>query len=278
VEKTLYISDLDGTLLDSDSKIQKFSEDIINRLISQGMQFSIATARSWSSASQIVKGLNLNLPVVTYNGAFIVDPVSGNIIESSCFEKAQADHVLNALIKADIYPLVYSFINKEERVSWVGNKENEGIKYYLKLRKDDKRLRSVNSADDLFDGDIFYFTAIGTRDKLETLTRLFVNDSYFSYTFQQELYRDEYWLEIKKYDATKAVGVEKIKRIAGCSRVISFGDSLNDLPMFSISDEAYAVSNANKKLIAAATKVIENADDNGVARWLDSNLKTKEVC
>jgi hydroxymethylpyrimidine pyrophosphatase-like HAD family hydrolase len=42
--------------------------------------------------------------------------------------------------------------------------------------------------------------------------------------------------------------------------------------MFSVSDEAYAVSNATPSLIEAATQVIGSSDDNGVARWLSENL------
>lgn len=269
---TLYISDLDGTLLNRESKVEKVSTDIINNLISKGMKFTIATARSWSSAEIVVNGLDLTLPVATYNGAFIVDPTSANIIESNCFKKAQAGYVLNTFIQAGIYPLVYSFINGEEKVSWLGEKENDGIRDYYESRKGDKRLRLVNSIDDLFVGDIFYFTAIGTKEELQSLVKPFEDERYFSYTFQKELYKDEYWLEVKRFDSTKAKGIEKIKKMVGCTRVISFGDSTNDLPMFSISDEAYAVSNANPKLIEAATEVIRCADDNGVARWLNENV------
>jgi len=42
--------------------------------------------------------------------------------------------------------------------------------------------------------------------------------------------------------------------------------------MFSISDEAYAVSNADLKLIEVATKVIGSSDQNGVALWLNKNV------
>jgi HAD superfamily hydrolase (TIGR01484 family) len=246
--------------------------DTINNLIDMGMQFTIATARSWNSASKIVNGLNITLPVATYNGAFIVDPISGTVAQSSCFEKEQLDYVLNAFINAGIYPLVYAFINEEEKVSWIDKQENNGIRDYVESRKGDKRLRPVCSTDDLFIGDIFYFTAIGTKEELEPLIPLFEDERFFSHTFQQELYRDEYWLEVKKFDATKAIGVKKIKKVTGCSKVISFGDSINDLPMFSISDEAYAVSNASPKLIEIATGVIESADDNGVAKWLKENV------
>ncbi len=269
---TLYVSDLDGTLLNRDSKISEESKDIIRKLMSKGMKFTIATARSWSSAAMIVEGLNLTLPVATYNGAFIIDPVSGKLIESGCMGKEQAEYALNALLQAKIYPLVYAFINGEERVSWVNGQESVGTKDYVKARRNEKRLRPVNTVAELFCGDIFYFTVIGNKEELEPLIPLFEKKKYFSYTFQQELYKDEYWLEVKKFDATKAVGIEKIKKMSGCTRVICFGDSPNDLPMFSVADEAYAVSNATPSLIEAATQVIGSSEDNGVARWLNEKL------
>ena len=55
--KTLYISDLDGTLLNSQGKISNYSIEIINHLIEQGMIFTYATARSLVSATPVTKGL-----------------------------------------------------------------------------------------------------------------------------------------------------------------------------------------------------------------------------
>ena len=53
---TLYVSDLDGTLLNSDVKISENSKNIINSLIEKGMNFTVATARSLVSASDKMEG------------------------------------------------------------------------------------------------------------------------------------------------------------------------------------------------------------------------------
>ena len=54
---TLYVTDLDGTLLNSSDKISQYSIEIINGLVAKGMQFTYATARSLVSASMVAKGL-----------------------------------------------------------------------------------------------------------------------------------------------------------------------------------------------------------------------------
>lgn len=69
-------------------------------------------------------------------------------------------------------------------------------------------------------------------------------------------------------NASKANAIRKLKEMWGCSRVISFGDAINDIPMFEISDECYAVENAVGELKAVATGVIESNEEDGVAKWL----------
>ncbi len=46
LENTLFLSDLDGTLLRRDQKISAYTAKVIPALIEKGMHFSYATARS----------------------------------------------------------------------------------------------------------------------------------------------------------------------------------------------------------------------------------------
>ena len=85
---------------------------------------------------------------------------------------------------------------------------------------------------------------------------------------QQELYRPEYFLEIMPKKASKAEAIKRLKEIWRCDRVVSFGDAVNDIPMFEISDECYAVANAVPELKAYATGEIASNDEDGVAKWL----------
>ena len=55
---TLYISDLDGTLLNKNAQLTDNTIEIISSLIDRGVLFTIATARSLSSV-EILKKLNI---------------------------------------------------------------------------------------------------------------------------------------------------------------------------------------------------------------------------
>lgn len=269
---TLYVSDLDRTLLNSEVEVSDRSEEIINGLISVGMDFTFATARSWISAYDKVAGLDLELPGCVYNGCFIVDPADGEFLVSKTFEKSESDEILETFLDGGIYPLVYSFIDGKEKVSWVGGEENDGVKGYLRFREGDKRLRRVDGSGGLSDGEPFYFSAIDSREKLEGVMPFFEENDFFSYHFREDLNIDGfYWLEVKHREGDKAWSVERIKEMTGCDRVVSFGDNVNDIPMFSVSNECYAVENGDPKVKEAATGVIPDSDEDGVAVWLEEN-------
>lgn len=267
---TLYVSDLDGTLLNSNQEISQYSLKTINRLIDCGLMFTYATARSFSSAYNITKEIHLKIPIATYNGAFLINPNDGKIIEACLLDSNKIAPIFSLIQSLSLYPLVYSFINGEEKVSWVRGCENAGTANYLKSRKGDKRFRAVSDYYELFKGDIFYITIIGNMQEISSINNLFSKNSHLCYHVQEDIYnKGEYWLEIFRNDATKKHAVEKLKKYTNAERVVCFGDNINDIPMFSVSDKCYAVSNANKKLIELATEIIESNDDNGVAKCLE---------
>ena len=268
--KILYITDLDGTLLNSNNSLSEYTIKTLNHLMDNGICFSYATARSLSSAEVVTKGLIMNNPVIVYNGTFIVNPNTKEKIYSLCFNDHEKEIVRDFLINNSIYPLVYGNINGVEKVSWIKTKENNGITNYKNTRKGDKRLRPIETLKELYEGELFYFTCIG--DKKEQLMKIyeyFNNKQGYNCTIQKELYREEYWCEIMPEKATKGNAILELKNILNCDKIISFGDAINDIPMFEISDECYAVENAVDELKKYAKKIIQSNDNNGVAYWLE---------
>lgn len=268
--RTLYATDLDGTLLNKQDSISSKSLHIINSLIDEGMCFTYATARSLSSASVVAKGLRTEIPVIIYNGAFIMKAGSGEILYACDFEEEEKEYLIDAFKRYNISPLVYSFIEKVEKVSWINDDLNEGKKRYLGLRKGDRRLNPLKVGENLFAGNPFYYTCIGEKEELAPLYEE-LKTRGFNCIFQQELYRPEYWCEIMPGKATKANAIMKLKKMLDCDRVVSFGDAINDIPMFEISDQCYAVSNAVEKLKEKATGVIGSNEEDGVALWLEEH-------
>lgn len=268
---TLYVTDLDGTLLNSNDQISQYSIETINGLVAKGMQFTYATARSLVSASVVAKGLSTNIPIIAYNGVLIINPETGEVLSFLSFTEEEKAYAIGVLREHGGNPLVYAYVDGVERVSYMTGRENEGIRRYLDVRKGDRRFRPLADETCLYQGDIFYFTCIADREELLPLYEIFARDERFRTTLQQELYRPEYFLEIMPKKASKAEAIKRLKEIWHCDKVVSFGDAVNDIPMFEISDECYAVANAVPELKAHATGVIASNDEDGVAKWLEQN-------
>lgn len=268
--KTLYISDLDGTLLDSNEKLSDYTASNLNELLDNGVVFSFATARSYTTAKKVTPNLNMKHPAVVHNGTFIVDK-DGKIIAKNTFKKQDATNIIDTLLESDVNPVVYSLIEGKEQFSYIRERLNSETLSFLSSRENDPRNREVFDIQSLYDGEIYYFTLIGDEDKTKPLYELF-KDRFQCY-FQRDIYSNDYWLEILPQGATKANGVKQLAKLLNCDHIVAFGDGVNDVEMFCIADECYAVENACDKLKQIATKTIESNTKNGVVRWILKNCK-----
>jgi len=271
--RTLYVSDLDGTLLNGKSRISEASLCIINTLVEQGMLFTYATARSLVSARVATRGLSTRVPVIAYNGAFIFDAASGQPILREELHPAAAQQAMVAAQALGVQPMVYAFVSGAERLSWLQGHENPGMLRYLRSRPGDPRLRPVKTQQELSAGEIFYLTLIGDEAPMTHLHGLLQGNSRLRCTLAEEpACPGEYWCECMPPHATKAHAIQKLQALWQCDRIVSFGDGLNDLPMFRLSDECYAVANAHPAVKRAATGVIASNEEDGVAHWLQNHV------
>lgn len=267
--KTLYVSDLDGTLLGKEHRLSAYALETLNRLVREGMPFTYATARSPNSSAVVTKGLKVRLPVVVYNGVSIFESGTGKVLSEITFPQEITTAVCAELSRFSAPPMVFSQIAGEPKLSWLTGAENEGMQYFIDNRKGDPRLRPVSDEKSLFEGKVFYYTCIGKKEDMVPVYEAVSKLPGCRVILQQEIYRPEYWLEIMPEQATKANAVLRLKELLGCERVVSFGDAVNDIPLFEVSDACYAVENAVPELKEVATGVIGPNTEDGVVRWLD---------
>lgn len=272
--KTLFVSDLDGTLLTAKETVSEYSMRLLNKLIDEdGVLFTYATARSLNSAAKAVWGLRQNLPVILYNGAIVMEPWNGNKLYNSHFTGTVRADIRRILHEYDVWPLVYSFLGNKERVSWLRGRETEGMKRYLSRRAGDPRLNPVDSPDELKDDEIFYYTYIDAKERTDVLHAVFEKDARFRCIYQQETYQSDYWLEIMPAGTSKGAAATVLKERLGAEKLVAFGDALNDRELFRAADEAYAVENADEELKKAATAVIGYSEEDSVSKFIRDNLK-----
>ncbi len=270
--KTLYVTDLDGTLMRDDKIISNESTAILNHLLDQGIFLTYATARSLDSASEITRNISFNLPVIIRNGTILANPVSKKEIEISMFGK-ELEHIRRALADNAIPGFATAYFGSNEVKLCLAGRTNEGFEDYLQNHSADRRIHMVDTEDKLYEGKTCYFTFIAPKNELQPLYERVKQIEGINCVFQQDKYRPEYWLELCPGNATKASAIQRVKQLCGCQKVIVFGDSANDISMFRMADEAYATKNAIDELKEIATGIIESNNMDGVARWLEEHTR-----
>lgn len=270
MQKTLYISDLDGTLLQPNERLSAFGCQTINQLVKSGMLFSYATARSYHTAKKCTAGLDAKIPLIVYNGALIVDNQTGDILTENIFSPQQASDIYTLLRQCGIHPIVYSLIDGAEKFSYDQTAVPLPTRNFLDQRRGDGRDHPLTGDEHILNGKVYYFTCIDESERLLKADRL-IREQFgdiCNQICQKDIYSGDQWLEIMPASASKAHAARQLKELTGAEKMVAFGDGPNDLPLFDAADEGYAVENAHPLLKSAATSIIGLNTNDGVARWL----------
>lgn len=280
---TLYVTDLDGTLLLPDRQLGQETAAVLAKVLASGHALTYATARSYYSAEQIVGGLDWQLPVITYGGAILVDPRTGVAETAATLPETAVRTFLAACENAGAQPLVFLLHGGTDRVCWLDDRLSPGVADFLRERPGDRRLMPLNSWSQVDLGEVFYLSVIDEGPRLlalrDALPREMVAATHL--LFSEDVYvPGRFWLELSAVLANKGHAVRTIRdrissdpsKVSGGvpgppKQIACFGDQANDLSMFEIADEAYAMANAHPDVRAKATAVIGSNADQAVAAW-----------
>ena len=270
----LFISDLDGTLLLPNGTFPEEFKYRLNKLISDGMRFTIATARNYDSAHPILKGLDIKFPVVLFNGVYLADFHSGEILEHTQFiEKTVINSMLNLAKINKIEPFIYTFGNQHQ--VYYRKATNTGSTAYLNSLKKDDRVRQVSEFVFQEDENISGFLLIGTLENLNPIYHG-LKENHFDhlnlYFAEDVSMKGYYWLQSFHQQANKGNMVERlVKRLNfPLSKTLVFGDYLNDLDMFRVARYSVAMENALPEVKESANKIIGHNSQGAVLDFLES--------
>jgi hydroxymethylpyrimidine pyrophosphatase-like HAD family hydrolase len=275
--RTLYVSDLDDTLLGADGTLSDVARSTLASLLPDGTAFTIATARSPLTTFRALEGVPLSLPLVTYSGANAVDPADRSHLWWEHFDARALRPLVGAALAAGVTPLVFWLDGEDDRISWVRGAETSGVDTFLEARQDDPRLAPVDGWDEV-DHDRGFFVSIrGEYPVVRRLSRMIRAISWgtgCSLALAGSRESGVGVLDVTSAGTTKGAGVRRIAEDHGFTRVVAFGDGANDLPLFAEADESYAVAGASDEVKAAATAVLDDGED-AVVRFLAEQAKTR---
>lgn len=270
----LYVSDLDGTLLNNEANLSEFSRSTLHRLLQSDLPFTVASARSVISMRVMLQGLKLTLPVVEFNGAFLSDLETGHHEVINSIEPAIVEDVYNLLHHYECVPFISTFNGSEDCV-YYNDITNEGMRWYLddQLTNHDKRWRITSNLRLAFRDRVMCMTIIGRAavlSELEAAVKEQHEDLVETHHFENQYSPGWYWLTIHDRRATKDQAIRVLMETYGLSgsELVVFGDQNNDIKMFQVADCAIAVANATADLKHHATEIIGTNQEDSVVKYL----------
>ncbi|MBN1700157.1 MAG: HAD family hydrolase [Spirochaetales bacterium] len=277
----IYISDLDGTLLNDKAQLSKYSKVELNKLLENGIQFTVASGRSVVAIKKILDGIKIKLPIVEFNGAFISDFANGKHLVINNIEPIIVQEIDNICKSFQKQFFLSTFNGKEDKL-YFENCTNDGMKWYVddRTNNNDSRIEKVENISEHNHEKVICFTIINKRDQLLLLTEE-MSDKYKD-KLEIQLFANQYspgwyWLTLHNVNATKDKAICKILEMynQNINELVVFGDDRNDIPMFKIAKNAIAVENAIDDIKQIATEVIGSNNDDSVVKYIKTEFERR---
>lgn len=297
--------DMDGTLLDYDLNIAPRAVEALAEAAKRGVMVTIATGRMFDSAVQFAEKLNIDAPLVTYNGALIRSTISKEVYFHYPVKYRHARRALEIMEKHDVTPTLY--VDDKLYVKEI----DERVKGYVHIGK--VKAHPVGDLVEFLDGQAQEIARNGigmpfAKDGFEQMQRLGCAESCDTSTdrvgptkmlaigepeilagLREELAREfqgclgitgslPHYLELMDKEVSKALGLKVLGEMCGIAReeILAIGDSHNDIEMLEYAGIGVAVGNGVPKAKEKADYVTEGRFGDGVAEAIEKFILSNE--
>ena len=266
--KTVYITDLDGTLLLPDASVSPFTADALRRLYDAGVCVGISTARTSATVAKMFEDIPLRSPASLMNGACIYDVAARKSIRAEVIPTAAQSALFSAV--SGMCAFVYTI--EDGALSTFYERDDAPHARAFRLEREvrfKKVFTKVRSLSELVGRGVVYLSLAGREDEIAPVRDAILCVDSLNVHFYRDIYeRDFFYLEACAAGASKKAAAERIRALTGADRLVAFGDNLNDLSLFEACDEKIAVANAADEVKRAADIVIGANTDDAVARYI----------
>lgn len=274
--KHLFVSDLDGTLLNPESRISARTASIVTELSRRGVLFTVATARTHATVEPLLSATLTLPPAIVMTGAAMWDRRRQSYINPHFMEPATAACITEACAAHGIRPFSYTLDGSGIIRTYYNGRTSRREQKFIDERAHLPLKRfEINPTGDaaMSYPDTVLIFALGLPDSIYPLADELRATGLCSVSSYPDIFNsDVAFLEVFAPGVSKASAVTDLKKLTGADRLTVFGDNLNDLPMMAVADVAVAVGNAFPEVKAAADIVIGSNRDDAVALYISEEL------
>lgn len=292
----LLVCDMDGTLLNSSSKISEENIKALHRFVEGGGLFTVATGRMEKSVLPYLDVLPVNVPAIVYNGAAIYDFRTQRFLWQADLDTAVAGAVKDVMEKfpgigVQVYHGGRSYFVSENKYTDAHRiRENfepvrtglDGVPapwFKIIIAWDPPKLKDVEEFLRSYEADSEATNSKATNREAPnsgmTNSNAAVRAAESRKAHFRQVYSEPQFLELLSPAATKGSALKVLTGMLGLDStcVISMGDNLNDIELIQEAGTGIAVGNAHSALKAAAVMCCTDHDNDAVAEvisWLEN--------
>jgi Cof subfamily protein (haloacid dehalogenase superfamily) len=253
--------DLDHTLLNEERRIDDYDLEAIQKARNIGVHFTIATGRMYIAAKEYGKYLNIDIPVITYQGSLIKKLMSSEEILHLRISNQVAHEAIELAKDKKIH------INVYDGDSLYVFSENDLIKRY-------KKVNGITAiVDPEFDKKMnFSPTKVAFVDDNVSVLDELENELNDRYLGKYDVTRSfPHLLELGHKDATKSKALEFLSERLGIkqSETMAIGDGVNDIDMIQWAGVGVAMGNASEIVKKCSDWVTSDNENGGVAKAIE---------
>jgi Cof subfamily protein (haloacid dehalogenase superfamily) len=261
----LIATDMDGTLLGNNLDLSDYTKNVIKKYTAAGGTFVVSTGRMYASFYNTAKRLGLDDGIViAYQGAYMKDSRSGELIYHKTLHSGVAVKILTQLEKENVAIQIYFddklYVKRRTAETKIYEKvcEVEAIEL-------NEELSAYVAKRDL---ELTKILIIAEEEKTQRLYRSYPR--IFGQQAEFHVSRPCFF-EVVAKGSDKGSAVKYLCDKMGLTSkdVITFGDNYNDVTMLEFAGLSFAVENANDAAKKAAKQICPSNDDDGVANMIE---------
>jgi Cof subfamily protein (haloacid dehalogenase superfamily) len=254
----LFVTDIDGTLVDKKQQISPENLAAVHAFQAQGGLVTLATGRIEQAAMRYARELNINSPVILYNGAKVVDLQAGETLYEAVLPREIVARAVALQKQHDLTMILYA--NKQIYVQTL----NDTV---LKYANKDGVTYGVIELADLIEQNVNKILTIRENGDFSIIRDAFAPDDG---TLCELVQTESTYYEILPPHISKGTGLMHLAKILGIdlSEIIAIGDHMNDLHMLEVAGLGVAVANAHPDVLAIANLIAPSNLEHGVAHTI----------
>lgn len=262
------VSDLDGTLLKKDKTISKENLEAIKYFTENGGKFSVATGRVIEATEEYLSGIQVNLPIIVYNGGVIYDYNNQKILMEKFVDDEQKQ-ITNKI--KDEYDNIGIEIYADRKLYIL---KDSGHSY----RPATKMLDIIyNISEDIFLMNWNKILIVGNIEVIDDIEKHFEDKYKIKGTRSGST-----TYELLPSNESKGQALRKIIEIYDIEpdKVICVGDNMNDLELLKEAAFSFCPKNGSEQLKKYADFIAPSNEEHiikHIVQWLQYKLNTNNL-